>query len=67
MTLGRGHFWPHGHNLHNLNKLGRGSLGDANYQILVVSDMKILSCFPILVYVKYVSIPGASPFLAQGA
>ena len=28
---GRGHFWPWGH---DLNKLGRGPLGDATYQIL---------------------------------
>ena len=27
---GRGHFWPQGH---NLNKFGRGLLGDAAYQI----------------------------------
>ena len=27
VTLGPGHFWPQGH---NLNKLGRGSLGDAS-------------------------------------
>ena len=30
VTLGQGHFWPQGH---NLNKLGRGPLGDATYQI----------------------------------
>ena len=30
MLLGRGHFWPKGH---NLNKLGKGLLGDATYQI----------------------------------
>ena len=30
VTLGRGHFWPLGY---NLNKLGRGPLGDATYQI----------------------------------
>ena len=30
VTPGVGHFWPHGH---NLNKLGRGLLGDATYQI----------------------------------
>ena len=27
---GRAHFWPKGH---NLNKLGRGPLGDATYKI----------------------------------
>ena len=30
VTPGWGHFWPKGH---NLNKLGRGLLGDATYQI----------------------------------
>ena len=30
VILGWGHFWPQGL---NLNKLGRGSLGDATYQI----------------------------------
>ena len=28
VTPGAGHFWPEGH---NLNKLGRGLLGDATY------------------------------------
>ena len=31
VTPKAGHFWPQGY---NLNKLGRGSLGDATYQIL---------------------------------
>ena len=30
LTPGAGQFWPKGH---NLNKLGRGPLGDATYQI----------------------------------
>ena len=30
VTPGWAHFWPQGH---NLNKLGRGPLGDATYQI----------------------------------
>ena len=30
VTQGRAHFWPQGH---NLNKLSRGPLGDATYQI----------------------------------
>ena len=30
VTPGVAHFWPKGH---NLNKLGRGLLGDATYQI----------------------------------
>ena len=41
MTPAAGPFWPMGH---HLNKLGRGPLGDATYQImalgLVVSDKK---------------------------
>ena len=49
MTLGQGHFWPQGH---NLNKLGRGPLGDATYHIssltLMVSEKKIFQCFPYL-------------------
>ena len=44
---GRGHFWPH---QYNLNKIGRGPLGDASYQIkalgLTVSD-KIFPCFSL--------------------
>ena len=31
VTPGQAHFWP---KRHNLNKLGRGLLGDATYQIL---------------------------------
>ena len=30
MTPGQGHFWRQGH---NLNKIGRGPLGDATYRI----------------------------------
>ena len=30
LTMGLGHFWPHGY---NLNKLGRGPLDDTTYQI----------------------------------
>ena len=30
LTPKRGHFWPKGY---NLNKIGRGPLGDAKYQI----------------------------------
>ena len=46
-TLARGHFGPG----HNLNKLGRGSLGDATYQniktpSLMVSDKKFFHVFP---------------------
>ena len=33
MTPRRGHFWPQGY---NLNKLGRGPLGDAKHQISIV-------------------------------
>ena len=40
MNPGVSHFWPQDY---NLNRLGRGPLGDASYQIsrLVVSDKKI--------------------------
>ena len=33
----RGHFWP---KVYNLNKLGRGPLGDAKYQISKPSDFR---------------------------
>ena len=33
VTSGQGHFWPQ---VYNLNKLGRGPLGDAKYQISIV-------------------------------
>ena len=44
IPLGQGHFWPQAD---NLNKLGRGPLGDATYQNIkalgfVVSEKKIL-------------------------
>ena len=39
---GLGHFWPQGY---NLNKLDRGPLGDAKYQISRVSDKKIFKVF----------------------
>ena len=42
VTPGAGHFWPLGY---NLNKLRRGSLGDALG--LVVLDKKIFSCFSL--------------------
>ena len=46
----QGHFWPQGH---NLNKYGRGLLGDAvitNIKALglLVSDKKIFSMFPYI-------------------
>ena len=53
--------------MHYLNKLGRGPLGDATYQILkalgpVVSDKKI---FPHFAYVKILT-PEAGHFRPQG-
>ena len=44
---GWGHFWPQGN---NLNKLGRGQLSDATYQlsklsVVGFSDKKIFPCF----------------------
>ena len=35
LALECGHFWPGGH---NLNKLGKGPLGYASYQIFTVSE-----------------------------
>ena len=45
-TWGLGHFWPQGY---NLNKIGKGSQGDATYKALglVVSDKKIFSWFSL--------------------
>ena len=68
MTLGRGHFLLQGH---NLNKLGRGQLGDGCYIPnikalgLMVSDKKIFSCFSYIRLCKTCD-PGAGPFLAPG-
>ena len=40
-----GHFWPQ---RHNSNKLGRGSQGDATYQMPCgFRQEKIFSCLPI--------------------
>ena len=56
---------------HNLNKLGRGLLGDATYQIprlyigLAVSDKKFFSHFPNISLYKTCD-PGAEPFFAPG-
>ena len=46
---GQGNFWPHED---NLNKLGRGPLGDATYQLPYIKALdhkvsdKIFSCIP---------------------
>ena len=56
LSLGQAHFWPQGY---NLNKFGRGLLGDATYH--VVSVKKIFSCFPYISLCKT-----AGPFLVQG-
>ena len=55
MAPGWGHLWPQGH---NLNKYGRGLLGDAvitNIKALglLVSDKKIFQCFS---YKDYVTV-----------
>ena len=49
--MGPGHYWPEDH---NLNKLGRGPLRDAIYQLprlyalgLMVSDKKIFHVFSL--------------------
>ena len=57
-ATGQGHFWPQGN---NLNKLSRGSLGEAMYQNikdlgLLLSEKNIfIKFFPLLVYVKQVT------------
>ena len=61
-TWGGVHFRPRGH---NLNKLGRGPLGDATYQIPMLYTLwfqtrRFFSCFYILAYVKHVT-PGVGP------
>ena len=64
-------FWPILAPGHYLNKLGRGSLGDATYQIYqgfrpCGFREEVFSCFTIQAYVKHVT-PGAGPFSAPGA
>ena len=49
----------------SLNKLGRGSLGDATYQISSLSDKKIFHVFPYKAYVIHVT-PGRGHFWPQG-
>ena len=60
----QGHFWPQGH---NLNKLGRGPLGDATYKIsrlyALWAQTRFFHVFP---YVKH-GTPGVGPFSAPGA
>ena len=67
VTPGRGHFRPQGH---NLNKLGRGPLGDAHikYQGFRTYGFREedFHVFPISAYVNNVT-PGAGPVLAPGA
>ena len=63
---GQCHYWPHGY---NLNKLGRGLLGDASYQVsrpCGFSQEYFFMFFPIKAYVKHVT-PGVGHFLAPGA
>ena len=57
VTSGAGPFWPQGH---DLNKLGRGLLDDATYQIsrlnvLWFQRRRVLHVFPISAYVKHVT------------
>ena len=62
---GWGHFLPQGH---NLNKLGRGPLGDATYQIsikalcLMASDKKMFSYFPYISLCKTCDPKGGAIF-----
>ena len=64
---GAGSFWPQGY---DLNKLGRGPLGDAIYKILklnpTVSDKKICSCFAYIRLYKTCD-PRGNPFLVLWA
>ena len=66
--LGRVHFWPKVQCIimqHNLNKLGRGPLGDASYQISSSRPcsfrLKEFKCFP------YISLCKACDPVAPGA
>ena len=67
MTPERDNFWPQGH---NLNKLDRGPLGDATYQIsrlrCVVSDKKIFSHFTYLRQYKKFDTQGGAIFGPRG-
>ena len=68
VTSGRDHFWPPGY---NLNKLGRGLLGDATYQIsrlyaLWFQTRRFFQYFPYISLCKQCD-PRVGPFLAPGA
>ena len=59
------------HQGHNLNKLSRGLLDDATYQIAMLyasrfHQEEFFMCFTIKAYVKHVT-PWVGLFLAQGA
>ena len=65
---GASQFWPQGY---NLNKLGRGSLGDASYQIstlyaLWFQTRRFFHGFPYISLCKQCD-PVAGPFSAPGA
>ena len=67
----RGHFWPQGH---NLNKLGKGLLGDATFQIsrlwaLWFQTRIFFSRFPYISQCKTCDTPGGGggAFLAPEA
>ena len=53
VTPGAGSFFPRGH---NLNKLGRGPLGDATYQLLWFQTRRLFHAFPLYDYVKDVTL-----------
>ena len=68
VTPGMGQFWSQGY---SLNKLGRGPLGDATYQILrpwalCFQRRRYFHVFPISAFVKHVT-SGAGLSLAPGA
>ena len=68
VTPGWGHFWLQGH---NLNKLGRGPLGDATYQIpwlegLWFQTRRFFSCFPNISQCKICDPRGGAIFCPRG-
>ena len=62
---GRVHFWPQGH---NLNKPGRGPLGDATYQISRPCGFRedFFSCFPFYKPIYNMWPPGRAHFWPKG-
>ena len=68
MTPGLAHFWPQGH---NLNKVGKGLLDDASYQIFRLSRpcgfrQEDFFMFPNISLCKTRDPPGQAHFGPQG-